>query len=199
LVFSLLSSRLETIWSFNKWEKEKLLVCVQSMHREVGEAHALWTARLSSSVAKQSFSWRHWKRLTETFMIARGLSTFAWWCGSSKLFYSPCPFLSLLIGKTKVSSHLFYTLKLIINFFIALYLIFLIFFWLIFFFNLVPYHLVLFSFYIKFSHQSFKCYLFLYFLFLVEFCFQYHLLAFDFNLFLCQIWLMFLLLLFVLF
>ena len=86
--------------------------------------------RLGSSVAKQPFMWRHWKRLTETFMIARGLSTFDWWCGFGELFYSPYPFLSLLIGKTKVTSHLFYTLKLVIIFFIALYLI-------NFFFNLV--------------------------------------------------------------
>ena len=128
-----------------------------------------------------------------------GLSIFSWWCSSSELFYSPHPFFSFLIGKTKGSSLLFYTLKLVLILFIALYLIFFIFFWLICFFNLVPHHLVSFSFYIKFSSQSFKCYLFLYFLFLIEFCFQYHLLAFYFNLFLCQIWLMFFLLLFVLF
>jgi hypothetical protein len=94
------------------------------------------------------------------------------WLGFNKLFFSyPFFFLSSPCQNKRVSFYLFFISNLVF--------IFLLLYW-FFFFNFIPHHLVLFNFHIKIFHHSLN---FFCIIFLIKFCFQFHLSTFDFKLF----------------
>jgi hypothetical protein len=87
---------------------------------------------------------------------------------------------------TNVSFNLFFIFNLVLVLWIFVWFLFYLFL-LAFFFNLVHHHLVSFYFCTKVGPHSFNFYLFLFIIFLIELCFHFHPLVFDFDLFLCRI------------
>jgi hypothetical protein len=109
-------------------------------------------------------------------------------------FFPLLPFFSLFSYQSvREFSHLFFISSLVLIFFIVIF--FYIFFWLI-FYSITS--LIIWFYFIFISNLVLIFFIFLKLL-LIEFCFQFHPSTFDFNLFLCQIWSSFFLLLYFLF
>jgi len=144
------------------------------------------------SVVKHHLLLWHWKWCIKIF---KWTSSCRQWTNDVNLMD-----FSLLLSKIQKCHFICFLYSILSSFFSLLFVLFFKSFFINFFFNFVSHNLISFHFYIRFDHHSFNFYLFLFFiLFQIEFCFQFHPLVFDFNLFLCQIWSSFFLVLFVLF
>jgi len=134
-------------------------------------------------IVKCHLPWFCWKCPNVLFLVVRHVYIMI-----QRLELTEYFFFSFLLGfRTNMPMYKgvlsFFSFNLVFILLITIYFIYFIFFYWFFFFNFVPHHLVSFNFYIKFGPHSFNC---CFFLFLIEFCFQFRFSTFDFNLFLCE-------------